>query len=75
MTLPSLEAPESKTCCEYCGEELYIIDPPFCAPCADRIAREQAIQSSNDYRRSAQLWMDLSNVRQRVRRYLRGEKS
>jgi hypothetical protein len=73
--LPSIDAPLAIVSCEYCGAPVQIIDPPFCEPCADRMATEAQIQSSNDYRRSAQLWMDLSNVRQRVKRYLRGEKS
>jgi hypothetical protein len=74
MSLPGIDAPSKPTHCDYCGAPVQIIDPPFCAPCADRMATEQQIQSSNDYRKNAQIRLDLASVRQRVRRYLRGEK-
>lgn len=74
MTLPNLDVVGDR--CEHCGEETQLTDAPFCcAMCDDRQKRERLIESGNEYRRQAQVRLDLAVVRQRVRRYLRGEKS
>ena len=74
MSLPSLEVLIVPRGCEYCGGDVYLTDPDFCPECQDRLTVEQIRESANEFRRQAQIRLELSQVRQRVTRYLRGER-
>lgn len=62
MRLPSLEP---GTECKYCGEPCPV--EGFCGACEDRMDEERRIESSNRYRRMAQIELELAEVRRRVR--------
>ena len=69
--LPSIEAPSTPTSCADCGEFILIVDPPFCGACADRHKTERIIDSGNDYRRQAQFYVDMAQVRARTRKHVK----
>ena len=68
--LPSIDAPQAATRCDYCGEAVQIVDPVYCGPCSDRIAAELRQESGDDYRRQVQVALDLAEVRRRTRAHV-----
>jgi hypothetical protein len=56
--LPSIDAPLVQTFCQFCGQEIQIVDPSFCASCEDRMRTEERIEGSNEYRREALARLD-----------------
>jgi len=71
--LPSIDAPIEEAYCDTCGAELTIVDPPYCAVCEDRRDTERRIQSGNDYRRKAQIALDLEMARRRANVYVQAK--
>ena len=67
MTLPSLELIPAE--CPYCGEATMLTAPAYCAVCEDRLLEERRRESGNEFRRQAQIALDLEMVRRRVRLY------
>lgn len=53
--------------CLDCGE---VTPNAYCDPCADRRWYEAKRESSNEYRRQAQIRLDLEMVRRRTRAYV-----
>ena len=65
--LPSLELVPGE--CSYCGAPTMITAPIYCAECDARFAEERRRESGNEFRRQAQIALDLEMVRRRVRLY------
>ena len=71
-SLPSIDAPQGAACCDYCGEPVQIVEPLYCGACADRLKTEKRIVDGNEFRRRAQIAMDLDEVRRRTRAHVGG---
>jgi tRNA G26 N,N-dimethylase Trm1 len=73
MNLPGIDDPKGARC-EECGEPLAMVDPVYCGACEDRLDEERRRESGNEYRKLAQIALELESVRKRTREHLEAKR-